>query len=321
MTSVVACGYRHQDAPEWDAFVAASFNGTFLHTRRYMSHHRDRFVDRSLLFRDSDGKLLGLLPAALDPSDHEHVLSHPGLTYGGLIRGQRLAGTAVIDALRVALAYFADIGLQRFTYKAVPHIYHRVLAGDDLFALSELGALRTACELSTAIPLADRPKPSANRRRNVKRANAAGIEVVGGSAALGDYWQLLAAHLRERYGAKPVHSATELQELMDILPDQIRCVAALLEGDVVAGTVFYETDTVSHAQYIASNQRGRETCALDLVFARCIEDATDRGASWLDLGTSTARPASHLNESLHRWKVSFGGGGVVYETYRLDLGG
>ena len=34
---------------EWNRFVSASKNGTFLFDRRFMDYHRDRFSDHSLL--------------------------------------------------------------------------------------------------------------------------------------------------------------------------------------------------------------------------------------------------------------------------------
>ena len=49
-------------AGEWNSFVAASKNGTFLFDRRYMDYHADRFTDHSLMIYRR-GKLYALLPA------------------------------------------------------------------------------------------------------------------------------------------------------------------------------------------------------------------------------------------------------------------
>ena len=54
--------YTAEQASEWNAFVAASKNGTFLFDRRYMDYHSDRFEDCSLMvYRKSE--LYALLPA------------------------------------------------------------------------------------------------------------------------------------------------------------------------------------------------------------------------------------------------------------------
>ena len=51
-----------EERDEWDAFVAASKNGTFLFLRDYMDYHADRFADHSLIVRDRSG-IVALLPA------------------------------------------------------------------------------------------------------------------------------------------------------------------------------------------------------------------------------------------------------------------
>ena len=37
--------YDPSMAPRWNEFVANSANATFLHDRRYMDYHADRFMD------------------------------------------------------------------------------------------------------------------------------------------------------------------------------------------------------------------------------------------------------------------------------------
>ena len=45
--------YTADRADEWNQFVRASKNGTFLFDRRFMDYHSDRFRDHSLMvFRD-----------------------------------------------------------------------------------------------------------------------------------------------------------------------------------------------------------------------------------------------------------------------------
>ena len=61
----------------WDDLVARAVNGTMLHTRRYLSYHRDRFRDQSLLITNARGWPIGALPAAEDPADTSVVTSLP----------------------------------------------------------------------------------------------------------------------------------------------------------------------------------------------------------------------------------------------------
>ena len=99
-------GYEPEDAKVWDALVARSSTGTMMHTRRFISYHGDRFRDRSLMVEDRRGKVVGVFPAAEDPADSEMVVSHPGLTYGGLVHDGSLRGASMVEALEEIANYY-----------------------------------------------------------------------------------------------------------------------------------------------------------------------------------------------------------------------
>jgi hypothetical protein len=91
--------YETRDAAEWDNLVAASWNGTFLHGRKFLSYHGERFRDLSLVIEDARGRTVGVFPAAYDNAQEDIALSHPGLTYGGVVHDGRLRGAAMLEAL------------------------------------------------------------------------------------------------------------------------------------------------------------------------------------------------------------------------------
>ena len=78
---------------EWNQFVAASKNGTFLFDRRYMDYHSDRFEDYSLMFY-REGRLYALLPAN---RKGDTLQSHAGLTYGGLVMDAKTTAAATVQ--------------------------------------------------------------------------------------------------------------------------------------------------------------------------------------------------------------------------------
>ena len=311
--------YDSARADEWDDLVARSVNGTFLHTRRYIGYHGDRFTDRSLVVTNPKGRLVGVLPAALVPGDTTTVASHPGITYGGLVHDGSLRGEELLQALAEASAHFAAGGLTRFVYKAVPYVYHRVPAGDDLYALFRLGATRTRCDLSVSVDLAVAQEPNRNRRRNLDKARAAGLTVVSGPEWLPRFWPVLTENLRSRYGVDPVHSAAEIALLAELFPAGIECQAVLLGDELVGGVVLYKTGTVVHPQYSAATPRGKEVAALDAAFTAGIDAARAAGARYYDFGNSNEDGGRVLNASLYRYKLEYGGGGVPYEFYEVAL--
>jgi hypothetical protein len=316
---LTVAAYSGADEEAWEELVAAAPMGTLLHTRRFLGYHGDRFEDASLVLRDDDGRAAGLLPAAVDPDDSSRVASHPGVTFGGVVHDGALAGERMIEALSVAARHLRERGFERLGYAAVPWIYQRRPSGDDLYALFRLGASRARCDLSCAIDLEEGRRPSSRRRRGLARARRSGVEVAWGADRLDELWPVVEANLASRHGARPVHSVAEMGLLAELFPDEIAVALARLDGDPVAGVVLFHSARVVHAQYIASTEAGNDAAALDLVFHECIERARARGARFFDFGTSNREGGRVLNEGLYEFKRGFGGGGVAYERYELDL--
>src|SRR5215210_5268334 len=99
-TQVFARPYDKHDDESWETLVAESWNGTFLHRRKFLSYHGGRFQDLSLVLEDDGGNIIGVFPAALDPIRKDRVVSHPGLTYGGIVHAGSLRGEMMIEALQ-----------------------------------------------------------------------------------------------------------------------------------------------------------------------------------------------------------------------------
>ena len=89
-------------------------------------------------------------------------------------------------------------------------------------------------------------------------------------------------------------------------------------GDVIAGTVVFDTGQTVHTQYIASNAEGKATGAFDHLTTHLLTHIyADR--QYLDFGISTEQGGQVLNEGLTFQKESFGGRGVCYDTWELNL--
>jgi hypothetical protein len=303
----------------WEDLVARSWNGTFLHQRQFVSYHGDRFRDRSLLLEDRRGRLAGVFPAAEAPGDPELIVSHPGLTYGGVLHDGSLRGAAMLDALARIAGHYREAGYRRLRYKAVPGIYHTSPAEDDLYALFRAGARRYRSDLSAAIDLAGRGPVTQRRLRSRRRAEAAGVVTQESWDDIAAFWRILEQNLARRHGAAPVHSLAEIELLHDRFPAQILLVAAKISGVPVGGTVLFAAGPVLHMQYSATSEDGRASCATDLVMEHAIELAAKRGCRYFDFGTCTLDEGRSLGEDLYQFKASFGAGGIVYDHYELDL--
>jgi hypothetical protein len=225
----------------------------------------------------------------------------------------------MLNAFSAITEYYRDQGFERLRYKAVPAIYHRGPTADDLYALFRLGAKRYRCDLSCAVDLDWRQAVSNRRKRALKKAIKCGVEVSEGLDHAAALWPVIADNLSRRHSVRPVHSLDEITRLSSLFPDNIECVVGRLNSTVLAGVVLFMTPRVTHAQYIASSEEGREISALDAVFEYCIEKAKARGARYFDFGISNENDGHYLNAGLYQYKSEFGGGGVVHEFYEVDL--
>jgi hypothetical protein len=307
--------FEEHYTPVWDELVERAPAATFLHTRRFLSYHAKRFEDRSLLVFQ-DGRCRAVFPAAVAPENESWITSHPGLTYGGLVRDPGLKGEAVYEALKsISQHYEKYWGVERINYKAVPFFYHASPAQDDIHALFRLGATMYRCDLSALIDLSSIPPPSRGRAGNKRMAARLGAGTIFDSNDWQAFWLILENKLADKFAVKPVHSLEEILHLKSMFPTEIELALSVLDGTPVAGAVLFNTPAVCHVQYLASNRRGENAAALIATLYSAIERAKDRGQTYFDFGISTEAEGRILNSGLYEFKTRFGAGGAIYSTY------
>lgn len=306
--------YEAKWQPAWDDFIDRARNGVFLFRRGYMDYHADRFTDFSLLFFDED-RLAAVMPASVRDGI---VSSHGGLTFGGVISDARMR-TAVILGLFDALRdYLRSQGMARLIYKAVPHIYHRMPAEEDLYALYRVGARLVRRDVSSTIWTGEPAEPTKGRRWSLKRAKAHGLEV-GESRDFRAFMALEEEHLRKKYDVRPTHTGDEMELLASRFPDNIRLFTAARAGRLLGGVLVYQSRRVAHAQYIAANDEGRELGCLDVVLDWLLRGVY-AAMPYFDFGISTEQGGRHLNGGLIDNKESYGARAVTYDFYEWDVG-
>jgi Acetyltransferase (GNAT) domain len=304
---------------EWDRLVGDAVNGTLMHTRRYLDYHGNRFHDASLTAHDRRGRLIGVLPAARESRESPTVIvSHPGLTYGGLIH-RGLDTAQIMQALQRAATVWRSQGGEILRYKAVPSFYHRHPADGDEYALWRMRAQVYRVDACMTIALRQPLHLSGNRMRCLRKAGAANLTVRSSRAVLPAAWVLIADTLRRRHHTRPTHSLAELQSLVDLFPDHIRVHVAAVDSRTVATVVSYVTPYCWHIQYAASSPQGRRLSALDHLTAHLIDQARSAGLEWFDFGISTEAAGTTLNWGLQHYKASFGAGTTVHRFFELPL--
>lgn len=310
--------YTANKAPQWDKFVEDSKNGTFLFLRKYMDYHSNRFKDHSLMYYDEKERLIALMPANEKGTT---LHSHQGLTYGGLVLSPKAKINDVGRMMEVTREYLKGMGFERWMYKQIPAVYHRLPAEEDEYWLWRMGARMTDCNVMSAIPLkGERIIIESSRRNNRNRLQKQGYTIKH-KARLEDFWPILTDNLQLRFGAKPVHTFEEMSLLMERFPKNIECVTVKDEtGKVMAGTLLYLTETVVKTQYTSASPEGKKKKVLDLMLTNLIEEYAEKeNYRWFEFGTSMAENGIDLNDSLLDQKEGFGGRTVACRIYEIEI--
>lgn len=306
--------FSSAEGERWDAFVRASKNGTFLFERGFMDYHADRFDDRSLVVGTAEGEWLALLPA------HRHgarLESHGGLSYGGFVVGERMTTPLMLEVFAATERHLAAQGVTEVLYKSVPHVYHRLPAEEDRYALFRAGAAVVRRDVLSVVEPKARPPMQDRRLRAIRRARTAGVGVRA-EPSFERFWELLSATLAARHGATPTHSQGEIALLAARFPGSISLWVAERGDRLLAGVVIFDTPTVAHAQYIASSDEGRDCGALDLIFDRLLGEVFSQ-RRWFDFGISNEQAGRVLNVGLIEHKEGFGARAVVHDHYLWSI--
>jgi hypothetical protein len=297
---------------EWDEFVGSGRNATFLFYRDYMEYHGDRFVDHSLMVFQGQ-TLAAILPANLAADGA--LVSHEGLTYGGLVLNREARLAEAVACLHAVLQDLVRRGILQLRYKRMPGCYH-LLAEDDLeYALFLLDARLYRRDCSAALSQADRLPLIRERKSLIRKAADLGVRIVQ-ETSFQPFWErVLVPQLAARHGAKPVHSLEEITLLAGRFPENIKQFSAYLDGEIIAGATVYETATVARAQYGAVTDKGRHSGAQALLFESLIEQYNQK--RFFDFGTSNEKEGRAVNHGLLDWKEGFGARVYTQDYYEI----
>jgi hypothetical protein len=305
--------YHESDKSIWDSFLDKSRIDSFLFKRDFMDYHADRFEDFSfLIYRKS--KLEALIPGNIA---NKTFYTHQGLTYGGLISSNKITIKDTLEIFAKLNALLKNDNIEEVIYKPTPHIYHLYPSEEDLYVLFKNDAEKIACNISSTIMQQNKIPFIESRKSGIRKALKEGV-IVSESNELSEFWDILENNLKTHFGKTPVHSLTEIKKLKNCFPEQIKLYVALIDNNIVGGTLLFIMKNVVHVQYISANETGKNTGALDLLFHELINNFYVDFPIF-DFGQSTEQNGNYLNEGLIFQKEGFGGRGVVYEVYKYNI--
>lgn len=298
----------------WNDFIDRAKNATFLFKREFMSYHENRFTDASLLLFKND-KLVAVLPAN---RTEEVVISHSGLTYGGLVCLKELRLKEFLCYWEAVLRHLSLNGITRIQLKSLPAMYARFCSDELDYLMFLTGATRFRTDVLSVIEQRNKLPISKKRLASVNKGFANGIYVEEEQRFERFWKEILIPNLEQKHDATPVHSLDEITQLHSLFPKQIRQFNVYNEaGKLIAGATVFETEQVAHMQYISGLKVWNDLGAVDWLHHFLIEVVFE-DKEYFDFGSSNEMGGRKLNEGLLFWKESFGARTMTQNFYEIE---
>ena len=308
MIQVVPYSVEYKE--QWDSFINQSKNATFLFKRDFVEYHADRFEDVSVLIFQK-GKLVAIFPAN---KSENTVVSHQGLTYGGLVLDDSSTFLMVGSLFKELLNYYRQQGLLCLDLKVIPSFYCSRTSEEIKYLAFKEKANNYRTDIASVVDLSNRLSYSQNKKKNLKAISS---ELMIGKG-LKEFWvDILTPNLKERFNVDPVHTFEEIKLLQNKFSENIKFFAVFEDREMVAGTLLFIDKNVVHAQYISANERGKQLNSLDFLFNHLLEQYADQ--KYFSFGISNENQGRDINEGLLRWKEGFGARCFTHDFYRFIL--
>lgn len=312
--NITVTPYAEADFNRWNDFVGRAKNATFLFRREFMTYHQDRFVDASLMLYKNT-VLVGVLPAN---RVGDLVVSHGGLTYGGLLCLKEVKMKEFLAYWEVVLRYLSENGTKRIQLKEMPRMYNRFCSEELAYMVFLTNGHCFRTDVLSVIEQNNKLPISKKRMASSAKGFSLGFYVEE-EASFDRFWNtVLIPNLQEKHEVAPVHSLVEIEKLHALFPKGIRQFNLYnAEHELVAGGTVFETDTVAHVQYISGVKSWNDKGAVDWLHHYLIE-VVFKEKKYFDFGSSNESGGRKLNEGLLFWKESFGARTMVQNFYEIE---
>lgn len=296
--------YKDEIKDQWDFFVENSKNGTFLFKRDFLEYHKDRFEDYSLMIFEDD-KLVAVLPA--NKFDEHTLISHEGLTYGGFVVNSISSVNKILRYLEQTLKWLFENNILKIKLKHLPNFYSQCSQNELEYAfyLLEADCYRIDTAFAYEYKNTFNKKLPKGRKSEIKKAEKLNVKIEE-TQSFDFFWNsILTPNLQSRFKVNPIHTLKEITTLKVKNNNNIKQFNAILDGEIVAGTTIFETNTTAHVQYLAGNEKARISGALDYLFYFLINYYSEI-KNYFDFGIVNENQGKKINFGMMKWKESFG---------------
>lgn len=321
--------YENSREAEWDRFVMReSANGTFLQTRRFLNYHPEgRFQDASFFVENQKNAIVAVIPAAVHRQDGKQMLiSHSGSTYGGpVIRETYNTAERCLEIVQTVDQYASE-HFDRAEFKLTPALLQKresaaleyAFYHQNFYCYEELNTWAPLDQMDEHTLLASFRQ---NKKQDVKKALKQDLKFEKlDSKNIDDFYLLLCQSL-SKYNASPVHSVSELHELLENRLKEEASLYGVWDGNrLVAGTMTFSfvQRNVLHTQYIAYDLTIKDYSPAAFLYYKILQQGILDGYSCVSFGTSTGNRGKYLNQGLISSKEGYNARHDINWTYYKD---
>lgn len=303
--------YTNDKFDLWDDFVnKLSLNGTIFHTMKFLSYHKDKFEDNSLMIYDKNN-LIALFPCC---KFNGEFFSHKGSTYGGIVILEKYYElkklTEIID--KIYDYYNGNLYL-----KLSETVYFKNNIKNDLlnFILSQkckqYQDISLYFNINKNSNLIDSFPKNDNKRLLLKyiKNNSENITFES-SDNLDDYknyYYLLEKFLSEKNNVKPLHTLDEFILLKDLLgKNQFLFLSKDSNGEILSGAlVFLINNNTYYTVYLMTNYEKKHSQVFYLLY-ELFNFAKKNNINIVNLGACSKDGGKEILYSKYDFKSSCG---------------
>ena len=279
-----------------------------------MDYHRDRFEDYSLLVFKNES-LVAVLPAN---REEDKVVSHQGLTYGGVVISEKLKLLEFILSFKAILLYCKQEGVKHLILKELPSIYGQTPHDEIRYIMFILEATLLRRDTLSVLNVKQKVRFSKDRIAGYKRAKKHEL-VVKEVNDFQSFWnRILIPNLMKKHQVNPIHTLDEITLLKSRFPKKIRQFNVYKNDEIIAGTTIFETKNVAHSQYISGNEDKNTYGSLDFLHIHLIENVF-KHKPYFDFGISNENNGKEINKGLNYWKEGFGARTITQDFHEIDV--
>ncbi|MFQ6103920.1 MAG: GNAT family N-acetyltransferase [Candidatus Glassbacteria bacterium] len=311
--------YDNEYEKRWKDLLARAHNATIFHDLKFLSYHPDsKFKTSHLLFFRND-RLISAMPAAILERSGKDVLASPyGASWGGLLLPGNLGVEDVHEIVEAMIRFAVKSSIGGIEITLPPIVYLQRQDQVQEYCLLASGFRMSKGEVTEIIYLPGFSESAlkSSYRRAVGKANRCGVRVKP-SQQFGPFHEILCADRAEKK-VLPTHSLADLERIHLLLPDRIRLFTAVIDGEIVGGTLLFVAarKTVLN-MYLCQLAEGRSARVANILMYESACWARDAGFTYYDLGTSSIEMVP--NWGLTRFKEGFLARGYVRPTYVLHI--